>query len=80
MPKAVAALRSAKPAAIYQVHENVRNEPDTNTAKEHIANTGDKAEACAAHHLKLAVNHTGESYTVTVPSTGHGRTFQTRKQ
>jgi beta-lactamase superfamily II metal-dependent hydrolase len=80
MPKAVAALRSAKPAAIYQVHENVRNESDTNTAKEHIANSGDKAEACEAHHLKLAVNHTGESYTVTVPSTGHGRTFQTKKK
>ena len=80
MPKAVAALRSVKPAAIYQVHENVRNEPDTNTAKEHIANAGDKAEACDAHHLKLAVNHTGESYTITVPSTGHGRTFQTKKK
>ena len=48
MPKVVATLRATKSiAAIYQVHENVRPEPDTNTAKELIANAGDKAEQCA---------------------------------
>lgn len=81
MPKAVAALRGTKSiAAIYQLHENVRPEPDTNTAKDHIANTGDKGEDCAAHIIKLSVNHTGESYTVSVPSTGHLKTYQTRKK
>ncbi|MEN9573651.1 MAG: hypothetical protein RL514_1506 [Verrucomicrobiota bacterium] len=81
MPKVVATLRSTKSiAAIYQVHENIRPEPDTNTAKNLIANAGDKGEKCDAHYIKLAVNHTGESYTVEVPSTANSRTFQTRKK
>ena len=81
MPKVVATLRATKSiAAIYQVHENVRPEPDTNTAKELIANAGDKAEQCDAHFIKLNVNHTGESYSVFLPSTGHVRSFQARKK
>ena len=80
MPKAVTAIRGVKPAAIYQVHENVRNEPDTNTAKELIANAGDKGEGCAAHYIKLNLNHTGESFSISVPSTGHSRTFQTKSK
>ena len=81
MPKVVASLRGTKSiAAIYQVHENIRNEPDTNTAKDLIANSGDKAEKCEAHFIKLNVNHTGESYSVSIPSTGHTRAFQTRKK
>ncbi|MFA6543221.1 MAG: MBL fold metallo-hydrolase [Limisphaerales bacterium] len=81
MPKVVATLRGTKSiAAIYQVHENVRNEPDTNTAKDLIANAGDKADKCDAHYIKLNVNHTGESYSVSVPATGHLRSFQTRKK
>ena len=81
MPKVVATLRDTKSiTAIYQVHENVRNEPDTNTGKAHIANPGDKADKCEAHHIQLNVNATGESYSVSVPSTGHLRAFQTRKK
>jgi competence protein ComEC len=81
MPKAVAALRGTKSlTAIYQVHENLRDEPGSNTDKAHIANAGDKGEKCEAHHLKLAVNHNGESYTVSVPSTGHSRTFPTTRK
>lgn len=81
MPKTVAALRGTKSiTAIYQVHENLRDEPGSNADKAHIANPGNKGEQCDAHHLKLAVNHTGESYTVNVPSTGHLRTFQTKKK
>ncbi|MEQ2009921.1 MAG: MBL fold metallo-hydrolase [Limisphaerales bacterium] len=81
MPKVVATLRGTKSiAAIYQVHENVRNETDTNTAKDLIANPGDKADKCEAHFLKLNVNANGESYSVSVPSTGHLRAFQTRKK
>ncbi len=81
MPKVVATLRGTKSiAAIYQLHENMRNEPDTNTAKELIANAGDKGEDCAAHYIKLFVNHTGESYSVSIPNSGHLKTFQTKKK
>lgn len=81
MPKVVSTLRATKSiAAVYQVHENVRTEPDTNTGKDFIANAGDKGEECAAHHIKLNVNTTGDSYSVSVPSTGHTRSFQTRKK
>ena len=81
MPKVVATLRATKSvAAIYQVHENVRPEPDTNTAKELIANAGDKGEQCDAHFIKLNVNSTGESYSVSVPSTGHVKSFPTKKK
>ncbi|MBI5802291.1 MAG: MBL fold metallo-hydrolase [Verrucomicrobia bacterium] len=81
MPKVVATLRDTKSiAAVYQVHENVRNEADTNTAKDLIANPGDKADKCEAHFIKLNVNSNGESYSVSVPSTGHLRAFQTRKK
>ena len=81
MPKVIETLRSTKSiTAIYQLHENVRNEPDTNTAKEFIANQGDTGEACAAHFIKLSVNHTGESYAISVPSTGHLKTYPTRKK
>ncbi|MBM3830852.1 MAG: MBL fold metallo-hydrolase [Verrucomicrobia bacterium] len=81
MPKTVATLRGTKSiAAIYQVHENLRNEPGSNTDKAYIANSSSKGQQSEAHYLRLAVNHTGESYTVDVLSTGHSRTFQTKKK
>ena len=64
--------------AMYQVHENVREDRENNTALEFIANHGDLAEQCSGHHLKCSVSPTGESYTMMVPSRGHQRTFQTR--
>ena len=76
---AMAALKSAPTVqAMYQVHENVREDTENNTTKEFIANHGDLAGECAAHHIKCSVSADARSYTITVPSRGHSRTFQTR--
>jgi hypothetical protein len=63
--------------AVYQVHRNVRVGPDQNTADDLIAN---KEETCAGHHIKLSVDPQGKTYAVSVPSTGHEKTYETRKR
>lgn len=61
--------------AMYQVHKNVRADAANNTADEFIANLGEK---CEAHYIKLSVAPDSKTYTVSIPATGHARTFQTR--
>ena len=63
--------------AMYQLHKNVRDDAENNTADECIANL---AEHCDAHFLKLTVAPDGKTYTVSIPATGHARTFQTRER
>jgi len=77
---AMAALRNAGSIkAMYQVHENVRPDGAVNNVKDkaYIANHGKLGADCKAHYIRLSVAPDGRSYTVTVPSTGHARTFQT---
>jgi hypothetical protein len=73
----IAALKSSPGIqAMYQVHKNVR--PDgavNNTADEFIANPGPE---CAANYLKLSVAPDAKTYTMSIPASGHSRTFQTR--
>jgi beta-lactamase superfamily II metal-dependent hydrolase len=65
-------------SAMYQIHENVRTDAENNTAKEFIANHGDLGEKCEANYIKCSVSASGETYTMSVPSRNHTRTFQTR--
>ena len=75
-PQTVATLRSIPSLrARYQVHRNVRDEKDSNTADEYIANL---PEQCSAHYIKMSVAPDGSRYTLSIPSSGHSRTFTTR--
>ena len=64
--------------AMYQVHENVRDDKENTTSKEFIANEGDLTDKCAAHYIKCSVSADSGSYILSVPSKKHSRTFQTR--
>lgn len=61
--------------AMYQVHKNVREDAENNTAAEFIANLDEK---CRANPIKLSVAASGLNYTVNIPATGHSKTYQTR--
>lgn len=74
-PQTVQTLRSAPSIrAVYQVHKNLRDEKDSNTADEYIANL---AETCSARYLKMSVDPAGGRYTLSIPSSGHSQTFTT---
>ena len=66
--------------AVYQVHENVREDREGNTQPERIANSGDLGDRCEGHYLKCSVAPDGKSYTVSVPSRSHKQTFQTSRK
>jgi len=71
----MASLQSTKSIeAMYQVHKNVRSDGENNTADEFIANL---EKNCAANYIKLSVEPDGSAYTVSIPATGHKRTFKT---
>ncbi len=72
----VAVLKSSPGIqAMYQVHKNVRDDVENNTADEFIANPDEK---CVANYIKLTVTPDGKSYTISIPATGHTRTYPTR--
>jgi competence protein ComEC len=63
--------------AMYQVHKNVRDDVENNTADEFIANLEEK---CVANHLQLTVDPDGKSYTMAIPATGHTKSYRTREK
>lgn len=64
--------------AMYQVHENVRDDRENNTATEMIANHGDLGEKCEGNYVRCVVGADGFGYTISVPATKHERTFETK--
>ncbi|MDZ4403110.1 MBL fold metallo-hydrolase [Prosthecobacter sp.] len=66
--------------AMYQVHENVRDDHENTADKSMIANHGDLAETCAGHHIHCTISAEAKSYTIEVPSQKHSRTFQTKEK
>lgn len=80
---AMAAIKGAGSVkATYQVHENIRPDGDVNNVKDkaYIANHGDLGHKCEANFVQLSVAPDGESYTFTVPATGHSRQFETKRK
>jgi beta-lactamase superfamily II metal-dependent hydrolase len=82
-PGAFAAIRATPSVqALYQLHQSHNVPAETNAAAEFVANqgnlTGPEAAKCTAHVIRLSVAPDGRSYTVTVPSTGHSRTYRTK--
>ncbi len=78
-----AAVRAAKSVqAFYQLHQSHNVPAEENNAAEFVANQGNligaEAAKCTANIIKMAVAADGKSYTISVPSTGHTRTFQTK--
>lgn len=77
-PGTVATLRATPSIqAMYQVHRNVREDKENNTADDFIANLEEK---CEGHFIKLSVAPSGESYTVSIPARGHQKTYQTQRR
>ncbi len=75
-PGTMTSLKSAPSVkTMYQVHKNLRADgAESNTADEFIANLD---KACSGSYIKLSVEPDGSTYTVSIPATGHKRTYQT---
>lgn len=71
-----ATLKSSKQIeAIYQLHRNLRTTDRDNTMAGYIAN---EEEACQGNFIKLSVDKSGNSYTVSIPAKQISRTYRTR--
>lgn len=75
-PRTFATLRETSSIqAIYQVHKNLRDDRQNNTADDCIAN---HERECQGQMIELSVDSRGETFTVRIPATGHERTFDCR--
>lgn len=62
---------------IYQLHRNIRPDGDKiNVEAEYIAN---EDENCQGNYVKLSVDPAAKTYTVSVPSTKHEKTYTIQK-
>ena len=77
LPEVFANLQDTKSLqAVYQVHKNLRADGATNNvADDYIAN---KEKDCQGNHIALSVAADGKSYRVSIPASGHARTFETK--
>ncbi|HEX2853037.1 MAG TPA: MBL fold metallo-hydrolase [Opitutaceae bacterium] len=84
-PEVFAALETVPSLkARYQVHKSMNVPAEENVADECIANHGDltgaSAQKCTANLIKLSVAPDAKSYTISIPATGHSRTFATKSK
>jgi beta-lactamase superfamily II metal-dependent hydrolase len=82
-PGTFAAVRSAKSVqAFYQLHQSFNVPAEENAPREFVANhenlTGAEAVKCPANLIKMSVAPDGKSYTITVPASGHTKTYRTK--
>lgn len=82
-PGTFAAIKSATSIqALYQLHKSYNVPESENATHEHIANhenlTGPDAAKCPANVVQMTVAPDGKSYTISIPATGHTRTFKTK--
>jgi competence protein ComEC len=77
LPEVFANLQETKSIeAVYQVHKNLRPDGATSNAPdEFIAN---KEKECQGNHIALSVAPDGKSYQVSIPASGHSRTYHTK--
>ncbi len=61
--------------AIYQLHRNVRTTDKDNTMSGYIAN---EEEVCQGNLIKISVDPTARSYTVSIPARQLSRSYRTR--
>jgi beta-lactamase superfamily II metal-dependent hydrolase len=77
-PKTFATLKGAIGLeAVFQLHRSVRLTEKENSPSAFVAND---EETCKGEYIKLSVDPTGKSYTVTVPSKGTTKRYETKKQ
>lgn len=76
-PATLATLKSIPSiGAVYQLHRNLR--PEAAAANTDAALIANPAEACEGNFIKLSVEPDAKGYTVTIPATGHSRSFRTK--
>ena len=78
-----AAINSAKSVqARYQLHKSYKVPAEQNAPDEFVANSGNlvgaDAARCPANVIKLSVAPDGMSYSISIPSNGHTRTYRTK--
>lgn len=71
--KTLQALPSLK--ALYQIHQNLREDREANTRPEWIANL---EKNCSANPIALRVAPDSKSFTVSIPAKGHSATYPSR--
>jgi beta-lactamase superfamily II metal-dependent hydrolase len=64
--------------AVYQLHQTLMVDADRNTDPAFIANTDQSGGPKDGNYIKLSVAPDGKTYTITIPATGHSRTYQTK--
>lgn len=75
-PETVATLASVPSIkARYQLHKNVRPDKANSAPDDFIANVD---ADCKGQPIKLSVSPAGDTYTISIPSTGHAQTYATR--